>query len=130
MTLQQFVDKYEGKSIDQGWGVQCVALVRHYWERVCGLARHRQPNTTPSGGALDLSNNMTTGFSLELHPVPGDVAVWPATPGNKWGHTAVVIDVNSDGSFEVLEQDGFAQHRGAYKKVHTNRGTFMRFNAT
>ena len=122
MNYKQFAEEYEGVEIDfdNMYGTQCVDLARFYWQKVCGLNRPQQPNTTPSGGAKDLINNVV-GNALcvrakDESPQPGDVAIWGASKTNPWGHVAIVMVVG-DGHLEVFEQDGLNQGRGAQWKV-------------
>jgi hypothetical protein len=125
MNHVQFAEEYEGVEIDfdNQFGAQCVDLVRFYWQKCFGLNRPQQPNTSPSGGARDLINNVVGAVANALRvraegeaPQPGDVAVWGAMPNNKWGHTAIVMEIG-DGHIEVFEQDGLNQGRGAQWKV-------------
>jgi len=122
MTLNEFVEKYEGVEVDfdNRYGAQCVDLVRYYWQMVCGLSRTEQPDTSPSGGAKDLINNLA-GLKLTLCPNPrvGDVVVFAPNEANRYsGHVAVIIEIG-DGNITVFEQDGINQGRGAYRKVRT-----------
>ena len=125
MDYRQFANEYAGVSVDfdNHFGAQCVDLVRFYWQKCFGLNRPQQPNTTPSGGARDLINNVIGEVSKVLRvrsaneaPQPGDVAVWGATPSNNWGHTAIFMSIG-DGHIEVFEQDGLNQGKGACRKV-------------
>jgi len=125
MSYLEFARMYEGVSIDfdNMYGAQCVDLARFYWQKCHGLNRPLQPNTTPSGGARDLINNVTGAVSNRLRVRPpeeaphgGDVVIWGATKNNPWGHVAIVMKVG-DGHIEVFEQDGINQGRGAQFKV-------------
>ena len=125
MTVQEFAKEYEGVSIDfdNMYGAQCVDLARFYWQKVHGLNRPDQPNTTPSGGAKDLINNVTGRVAQALRvrakdekPEPGDVVILGESPNNKWGHVAILMEIG-DGHIEVFEQDGINQGRGAQWKV-------------
>jgi hypothetical protein len=123
---EDFRRDYTGVAVDfdNQFGAQCVDLARLYWQKVCGLNRPQQPNTTPSGGARDLINNVTGVVAQRLRirdlarekPKPGDVVVWGPSPTNQWGHVAILMKIG-DGHIEVFEQDGLNQGRGAQMKV-------------
>jgi len=119
MTYQEFFTKYKGVEVDfdNMYGTQCVDLSRFCWQKVCGLSRAQQPNTTPSGGAKDLINNVKPPLFVAKEPRVGDIIVMGATRTNPWGHTGIVSEVN-DGNFVLMEQDGLNQGRGAYFKVY------------
>lgn len=98
MTLQQFVDKWNGKGIDfdGAYGNQCVDLYRMYVKEVLGL-----PQTPPVVGAKDIWTGETRGFEKVTNtpegvPLPGDVMIWGSKYG-PYGHVAVCTkaDVNS-----------------------------------
>lgn len=119
MNYKQFAKEYDGVSIDYDmmYGAQCVDVVRFYWHKVCGLVRARQPDTTPSGGAKDLINNVKDpSLKVFKEPKGGDVVVFGPTKNNQWGHTAVVMEFTNE-HIEVVEQDGLNQGAGMYWKV-------------
>ncbi|GHU32546.1 hypothetical protein FACS1894172_09360 [Spirochaetia bacterium] len=114
MTLKTFVNKWYGKKCDFDgyYGAQCVDLFRQYNKDVFNL-----PHTGGVSGAIEL---YTQYDSLPVEKqyydripscgaaIPGDVVVFGATPGNKYGHVAIVLEVYETFML-VLEQDGFAQ---------------------
>jgi len=125
MNYKEFAEEYEGVEVDfdNMYGAQCVDLARFYWQKVCGLNRPQQPNTTPSGGAKDLINNVTGAIANRLRvraktesPQAGDIVIWGAANKNPWGHVAILMQVG-EGHIEVFEQDGLNQGKGAYWKV-------------
>lgn len=117
MTFGDFVRKYSGVKVDfdGAYGAQCVDLFRQYARDVLGIAEHTGSCAT-SGGAKDLFLDYAampvekkyfkkiTGKSF----VPGDVAMWNGSAGNKYGHVAIVIGELGD-DLIVFEQDGFKQ---------------------
>ena len=126
MTLEEFVNKYNGKKVDfdGAFGAQCVDLFRQYNKDVWG-----NPHTGAVEGAKDLFLNFENlpveKKLLDIVPAntnriyPGDVAVWNATEVNKYGHVAIVVGLLGDESLIVFEQDGFKQD-GAKLNIRTD----------
>lgn len=92
MTLQEFIDKYNGKGIDfdGSFGNQCQDLYRQYVKEVLGF-----PQSPAVVGAkdnwdaylpayFDRIPNTPTGV-----PQPGDIMIW-GTKYGPYGHVAVV----------------------------------------
>ena len=116
MRLLDFINKYCGKKVDFDghYGPQCVDLFRQYCKDVLEI-----PHTGGVEGAKDLAENYHAmpkekAFFCLVNPENGygergDAAVWGATPTNKYGHVAIVLDRLIDGSLVVFEQDGFRQ---------------------
>ena len=103
MTLNLFIDKYNGKFLDFDgkYGYQCVDLIRAYLKEVLGLS----PYVIPS---VDYAKNIFYNFKPNDYfskvvntptgvPKKGDIVVW------KWwwpvtgyaGHTAIYSDGNT-----------------------------------
>ena len=115
MTLEEFVNKYNGKKVDYDgvYGPQCVDLFRQYVWDVLGIKEHTGACSS-SGGAKDLF--------LDYHKMPiekkyftrsasktckaGDVLIWNESLTNKYGHIAICLGVIGN-SYIVFEQDGF-----------------------
>ena len=127
MTLEEFVNKYNGKKVDfdGAFGAQCVDLFRQYNKDVWG-----NPHTGAVEGAKDLFLNYdklpVEKKLLDIVPantnriIYGDVAVWNATEVNKYGHVAIVVGLLGDESLIVFEQDGFKQD-GAKLNVRSRK---------
>ena len=124
MTLTDFIKKYNGKKVDfdGAYGAQCVDLFRQYNKEVWG-----NPHTGAVEGAKDLilnydklPNEMKYLEKIPrfFFPVAGDVAVWGASPSNKYGHVAIVV-YTEDKNLIVFEQDGFRQD-GAKLNIRTD----------
>lgn len=125
MTLEEFVNKYNGKKVDfdGAFGAQCVDLFRQYNADVWG-----NPHTGAVEGAKDLFLNYdklpVEKKLLDIVPantnriIYGDVAVWNATEVNKYGHVAIVIHAEGHFLF-VFEQNGFVQD-GAKLNIRTD----------
>ena len=116
MTLEQFVEKYNGKKIDYDghYGAQCVDVFRQYCKDVLAI-----PHTGGVVGAAELYTKYDT-MPLEqkyFHRIPykagmqleaGDVVIFAPTKSNKYGHVAIVLDASSK-EIAVFEQDGLKQ---------------------
>ena len=97
ITLEEFIAKHLGKKLDfdgafQG---QCIDLFRYYVQDVLDF-----PQPLPVVGAKNLWLNYDIDPSLYNYydripntimalPRKGDVPIWKATAGNKYGHVAV-----------------------------------------
>jgi predicted nucleic acid-binding Zn-ribbon protein len=113
MTLQEFIDKYNGKSIDWdlAYGGQCVDLFRQYCHEVLGIS---QPKSVT--GAADFWSNYDTDSvlnqnftkianSTEFVPQAGDVGIWNRRAGGGYGHIAVCTGKGDTNSFESFDQN-------------------------
>ena len=118
MTLDVFVNKYNGKKVDFDgvFGAQCVDLARQYWKEVDEIPEHTGACST-TGGAKDLfldydkmplEKKYFKKISKNKTFVSGDVVIWDSTETNKYGHVAIYLGKLND-SLIVFEQDGFKQ---------------------
>lgn len=116
MTLDQFVEKYNGKKIDYDghYGAQCVDVFRQYCRDVLAI-----PHTGGVVGAVELYAKYDTmpleqkyferiPYKAGMQPEAGDVVIFAPTKSNKYGHVAIVLDTSSE-EIAVFEQDGFKQ---------------------
>ena len=128
MTLDEFIEKYNGKKIDYdgAYGAQCVDVFRQYCKDVLSI-----PHTGAVVGAEELFTKYDV-LPLEkkyfhriayegVIPGTGDVVIFGASASNKYGHVAIVLSANGQ-MINVFEQDGFKQdgaHIGTwdYKRV-------------
>lgn len=113
MNIDEFINKTikTGVDYDGAYGAQCVDLFRQYTKDVLEIKKH----TGAVEGAKDLWINYEN-LPEEMNyfdrkrdnatPMQGDVAVWDGTPGNKYGHVAIVICAWGKESLLVYEQDG------------------------
>lgn len=112
MTFDEFIKKYLGKKIDwdNAYQGQCVDLFRQYVNDVLGL---KQPKGVV--GAKDFWTNYETDPILKDNfekisntptgvPQKGDVVIWDAWTGNKYGHVAVFIEGDAN-KFVSLDQN-------------------------
>lgn len=124
MTLEEFIEKYDGKGIDfdYAYGFQCVDLFRQYCQDVLNI-----PQSPPTGskGAvtiadtylseyLDKIENTTTGV-----PKRGDIVIW-GTKYGPYGHVAVFLDgdVNSFNCFSQNDPINTLSHIQHYKNYY------------
>ena len=118
MTLDVFVNKYNGKKVDYDgvYGAQCVDLFRQWSDEGLGISEHTGSCST-TGGAKDLfldydkmplEKKYFKKISKNKSFVPGDVVIWDSTETNKYGHVAIYLGKLND-SLIVFEQDGFKQ---------------------
>nr|DAK69378.1 MAG TPA: Endolysin [Caudoviricetes sp.] len=116
MTLEQFVEKYNGKKIDYDghYGAQCVDVFRQYCKDVLAI-----PHTGGVVGAAELYTKYDTipleqkyferiPYKASMQPEKGDVVIFAATKANQYGHIAIVLN-SSAAEMVVFEQDGFKQ---------------------
>ena len=115
MTLDEFVEKYNGKKIDYdgAYGAQCVDVFRQYCKDVLSI---------PHTGAVVGAEELFTKYDVlpleqkcfERLPYPagkaqaGDAVIFCATENNPYGHVAIVVSAE-DTTLTVFEQDGFKQ---------------------
>ena len=134
MTLEQFVEKYNGKKIDYDgqYGAQCVDVFRQYCKDVLAI-----PHTGGVVGAADLFTKYDAipleqkyferiPYKAGMQPKAGDVVIFGSTKTNSYGHVAIVLDASSE-EIAVFEQDGFKQdgaHVGSWN--YARRLGFLR----
>ena len=114
MTNVEFIRRWYGKpcDFDKAYGTQCVDLARQQLADVLGCMKQ------PGGvrGAKDFASLDYTGTGLRfIHgakPEAGDVVVYPATPGNEYGHIAVCVANLGENTHIVLEQNGLDDKDG------------------
>ena len=93
MTLEQFVEKYNGKKIDYDgrYGAQCVDVFRQYCKDVLNI-----PHTGGVVGASELYTKYEEMPREQRYfdklvyaggkPEAGDVVIFSPTKSNKYGH--------------------------------------------
>ena len=120
MTVEQFVEKDNGKKVDYDghYGAQCVDLFRQYCKDVLEI-----PHTGGVVGASELYTKYEAmplekryferiPYKAGMQPDAGDVVIFDATKTNPYGHVAIVINASTE-EMGIFEQDGFKQS-GAY----------------
>lgn len=105
MTLQEFIQKYDGKVVADG---QCGNLVRAFWNEV----DLTQPPSYPN--SKDYWFNPVPGYDKVQNPLPGDIAIYNGHGSYVEGHSAIYV-----GDGVVFEQnadpDGSPAH--LFKRV-------------
>ena len=104
MNYQEFVDKWNGKSIDFDgyYGFQCMDLAHQYCVDVVGK------DFAPAPAAKDVWNQEPQGYdkipnSPEGVPSKGDVVIWGSGVG-PYGHIAI-FDHGDNNSFTSFDQN-------------------------
>ena len=116
MTLDEFVETYNGKKVDFDghYGAQCVDVFRQYCRDVLNI-----PHTGGVVGASELYTKyeampleqtyfVRIPYKAGMLPKVGDVVIFGATKTNLYGHVAIVLDASTK-EIAVFEQDGFKQ---------------------
>lgn len=93
ISVQAFIDKYNGKSVAVPWGYQgeCVSLVQRYTNEVAGVPLQARGNAIDYGDNL-IRNGYGTAVST---PKYGDILVYGANYGGGYGHVVIYIDANT-----------------------------------
>ncbi len=112
MTFDEFVKKYNGKSIDYdgAYGVQCTDLIKLYVEKVFGVsagsaswgnAKYYYTNTPAK------LKNITTKIANTASFVPkkGDIMVWNGNVGGGAGHVAICTGEGTTSYFYSYDQN-------------------------
>lgn len=117
MTLEEFINKYNGKKVDFDgvYGAQCVDLFRQYVKEVLGIKEHTGACAS-SGGAKDLFLDYSKmpveqkyfKKSSAKNYITGDILIWDKTETNQYGHIAIFLG-KIGSSLIVFEQNGFSQ---------------------
>ncbi len=104
MTTQsaavQWARDQVGSRYNEGFGIQCVALVSKYCDylgvpHIYGNAKDYVSSALPAGWSR----------LAGAAPQPGDVAIWTGGYYAQYGHVAIVLSANGN-SFEVIDQNG------------------------
>lgn len=105
MTLQDFVQKYQGKGIDVdgAYGNQCVDLIKAYYKEVVGIPAQ-------TGNAVDYWKKFPAASfeqianSPEGVPQAGDIVVWGTKVG-PYGHIAIALDGSTTRKLVTFDQN-------------------------
>lgn len=98
LSLQEFRDKYVGKSADVPWGFtgECVSLVQRYLNESFGLPLVRRGNAKDYGQTL-LNQGLAKKVSQAQY---GDLIVYGSNYGGGYGHIGIYIN-----SKTILDQN-------------------------
>ena len=118
MTFDEFVKKYNGKSIDYdgAYGVQCVDLIKQYADSVFGVKGGSW------GNGEDYWNNTASALkkittkiknTASFVPQKGDIMVWNGNVGGGAGHVAICTGEGTTSYFYSYDQNwnGKAMHK-------------------
>lgn len=122
MTLKEWIDHNVGKPLnfDGKFGNHCVDLFRFYLRDVLNI-----PQPDGVSGAKELATNYNKNHFTWVQnapgivPNPGDVIIFDASPGNKFGHVSVAIEANPKlKTFKSFDQNfpsqGFIDSNGDF----------------
>ncbi len=116
MTLQEFVDKYDGEFVEVAGSSnaknQCVDLVNAYLRDVLDhpIVEHTNARDFPNRlKDFEWIKNTPKGV-----PKPGDIMIWQH---NKYGHTSIFLDGDED-YFHSFDQN-YPSKTPAHKVLHT-----------
>ena len=106
MTLDEFVEKYNGKGIDFDgkFSTQCVDLYRQYVKEVLGF-----PQSPPVEGAKDIWDTYLPEYFRRIENTPygvpekGDIVIWGTKIG-KYGHIAIFLEGDAK-KFKSFDQN-------------------------
>ena len=106
MTTDEFVSKYNGKTIDFDgvFGGQCMDLYRQFVKEVLGF-----PQSPPVTGAYQVWDTYLSQYFDRIDNTPsgipqkGDILIWGQSVG-KYGHIAVYLEGNTS-SFKSFDQN-------------------------
>lgn len=132
MTLKQFVDEYEGKTVGYPHGSytgECLSLVKHYIKEVfnidpppsgCNAARcYWSKFPDPLGTVFKKVPN-----TPDLMPQEGWIAVWNGNVGNGYGHIAIVLEADVN-QFISFDQNYYGKHAHKQKHNYNNLYGFL-----
>lgn len=128
MNYQEFINTYNGKSIDYDGvaGVQCVDLAKMYLDKVFGIKAgawgnakdyYENYNNLPLGNTFDRIGN-----TASFVPQRGDIVVWGAGLGNKYGHIAIATGEGNTSNFYSYDLNWGSK---VVKKVQHNYKGFL-----
>lgn len=105
MNYNEFINTYNGKSFDYDGvaGVQCVDLAKMYLDKVFGIKVGAWGNAKDyyeNFNNLPLKNHFTRiANTPSFVPQKGDIVVWGAGLGNKYGHIAIATGEGNTSTF-------------------------------
>ena|SRR3990167_7908899 len=106
MTLQEFIDKWNGKGLDYdgAYGFQCMDVYRQYVKDVLGAKQ-----SPPVTGAVNVWDTYLSGVFTRTENTPtnspksGDVVIWGTRLG-QYGHIAVCTEADAN-NFTSFDQN-------------------------
>lgn len=126
MNYQEFINTYNGKSFDYDGvaGVQCVDLAKMYLDKVFGIRPGAWGNAKDyyeNFNNLPLRSNFTRiANTASFVPAKGDIVVWGAGLGNKYGHIAVATGEGNTHQFYSYDLNWGS--KSVHKVLHNYKG--------
>ena len=126
MNYNEFINTYNGKSFDYDGvaGVQCVDLAKMYLDKVFGIKAGAWGNAKDyyeNFNNLPLKSSFSRiGNSASFVPQKGDIVVWGAGLGNKYGHIAIATGEGNTSNFNSYDLNWGS--RTVKKVSHNYRG--------
>ena len=126
MNYKEFISEYNGKSFDYDGvaGVQCVDLAKMYLDKVFDI----KPGAW--GNAKDYYENynnlpLKSSFTRIVNtpsfvPQKGDIVVWGAGLGNKYGHIAIATGEGNTHQFYSYDLNWGS--KSVHKVLHNYKG--------
>ena len=105
MNYQEFINNYAGKGFDYDGvsGIQCVDLAKMYLDKVFGIKAGAWGNAKDyyeNYNNLPLKNAfIRIANSVSFIPQKGDIVIWGAGLGNKYGHIAIATGEGNTSNF-------------------------------
>lgn len=117
----------EGTVFFNNGGAQCVALSNHYIESMLGLPHVPIQSAYQLWTEYDRLPELYNYYNRSEIPVEGSIVVMAGGEYNPThGHTGVVVQVNPDGTFISLEQNGELNlYTAAYSRTMNNVSGFL-----
>lgn len=113
MTLQEFVNTYNGTTVGDG---ECVALVKQYEKDVLGLTPQAVGNAHQYYDDFEEQPFLYNNFDRITYngsnvPNVGDIIIWSTAVGRGNGHIAIVYKNISSSSFTSFDQNWNKPHK-------------------
>lgn len=126
MNYDEFISTYLGKSFDYDGvsGVQCVDLAKMYLDKVFGIKPGAFGNAKDyyeNFNKLPLKSSFTRiANTASFVPQKGDVVVWGAGLGNKYGHIAIATGEGNTSQFYSYDLNWGS--KVVHKVLHNYKG--------
>lgn len=114
MTYTEFINKYNGKetNYDGAYGVQCVDLIKAYFEKVFGIPQnsfgngHAYYDNFETSKYANVRKHFTRiEYSSGMNPQKGDVVVWSGKLNGGDGHVAIASGEGTTTYFYSYDQN-------------------------
>lgn len=126
MNYNEFINTYNGRTFDYDGvaGVQCVDLAKMYLDRVFGIKPGAWGNAKDyyeNFNNLPLKNSFTRiANTPSFVPQKGDIVVWGAGLGNRYGHIAIATGEGNTHQFYSYDLNWGS--KTVHRVVHNYKG--------